>query len=271
MPDLVSKKTRYEFREHLVGFSVLREIEMHFASAGVECNHEHQPRCSGARRTLVEQYYQSVRWTEWRDVRKVLQAYENVLAAAPADEVERLSRWLERDGFAYREGRILAAAGVSLLQEVKSVASELDAGQLAQQIQRIEEAIHSDPALAVGSAKELVETSCQTMLAELGEEPPRNEDLPQVVKRVLRKLSLLPEDVPESAKGAKAIRRTLSNLASLVQGIVEVRNLYGTGHGKEGRMRGLEPRHAKLAVGAAVTLVTFLFDTYRQREKKSAD
>jgi hypothetical protein len=41
-----------------------------------------------------------------------------------------------------------------------------------------------------------------------------------------------------------------------------------TGHGPEGRAKGLELRHAKLAVGTATTLVTFLFDTYKQRKKK---
>jgi hypothetical protein len=47
-----------------------------------------------------------------------------------------------------------------------------------------------------------------------------------------------------------------------VQGIAEIRGLYGTGHGKEGRARGVNPRHARLAVGAASALVTFAFQTH---------
>lgn len=57
----------------------------------------------------------------------------------------------------------------------------------------------------------------------------------------------------------------MSNLASVTQGLAEIRNLYGTGHGKDGKRRGLLPRHARLAVGAATTLVTFLLDTHRER------
>jgi hypothetical protein len=54
----------------------------------------------------------------------------------------------------------------------------------------------------------------------------------------------------------------LSNLATIVQGVAELRGLYGTGHGKDGKARGLQPRHARLAVGAASSLVTFAFQTH---------
>ena len=47
-------------------------------------------------------------------------------------------------------------------------------------------------------------------------------------------------------------------------GLAELRGLYGTGHGKHGKTSGLSPRHAKLAVGAAATLATFLFQTHME-------
>jgi hypothetical protein len=79
----------------------------------------------------------------------------------------------------------------------------------------------------------------------------------------------VPEDIPESAKGADAIKRLLGNLGQVSQGIAELRNLYGTGHGKDGTFRGLGPRHARLAVGAATTLATFLFETHESRKEKT--
>jgi hypothetical protein len=54
-------------------------------------------------------------------------------------------------------------------------------------------------------------------------------------------------------------------LATVSQSLAELRNLYGTGHGKGGRTKGLSPRHAKLAVGAAATLAVFLFETHKER------
>lgn len=41
-------------------------------------------------------------------------------------------------------------------------------------------------------------------------------------------------------------------------GIAELRNPYGTGHGKPDSYKGLTVRHAKLAVGSATTLVEYL-------------
>lgn len=38
----------------------------------------------------------------------------------------------------------------------------------------------------------------------------------------------------------------------------EARNEYRSGHGKNGRFRGLQPRDAKLAVGAASTFAIYL-------------
>lgn len=94
---------------------------------------------------------------------------------------------------------------------------------------------------------------------------PRNPDLPQLVKLTCRELELTPNDIPEQAKAADTIKRLLSNLATITQGIAELRNQYGTGHGKQATTRGLNSRHAKLAVGAASTLAVFLAETHRAR------
>ena len=85
------------------------------------------------------------------------------------------------------------------------------------------------------------------------------------LREARKALGLIPESVPNSAKGAETIRRLLSNLGNVAQGLGELRNLYGTGHGKTGNAKGLSPRHAKLAVGAAATLATFLLETHSDR------
>lgn len=57
----------------------------------------------------------------------------------------------------------------------------------------------------------------------------------------------------------------VSDTFKFAQGLAELRNLYGTGHGKNGKRAGLTGRHAKLAVGAATTLALFLFETREDR------
>ncbi|MCZ7620156.1 MAG: abortive infection family protein [Myxococcota bacterium] len=166
--------------------------------------------------------------------------------------------------FTARRVGILSTPGITVAKEAFSGA---DAGYVAQQITRMEAAVQNDPGLAIGTAKELVETCCRTILVERGIEVPRNPDLAQLVKLTGKELELTPGDIPEQAKAAETIKRLLSNLATITQGIAELRNQYGTGHGKEATSRGLTSRHAKLAVGAASTLAIFLVETHRQRPK----
>ena len=85
-----------------------------------------------------------------------------------------------------------------------------------------------------------------------------------MVKETAKRLQLTPDDVRSEAAARDTIRRVLGNLGSIVAGISELRNAYGTGHGKAGG-GGLGPRHARLAVGAASTFAIFIFETYEQR------
>ena len=157
----------------------------------------------------------------------------------------------------------LLAGGPSLVT-LKETAIVFDARHLADQIRRMERSIETDPALAIGTAKEIIETCCKTILGERKKPFEGKPDIQVLTKAVLKELKLVPEGVPENAKGAKTIKVLLSNLATIVQGLAELRGLYGTGHGKDGRTKGLTPRHSKLAVGAATTLVNFLFDTHKE-------
>ncbi len=100
-------------------------------------------------------------------------------------------------------------------------------------------------------------------------EIPKNPDLPKLIKITCRELELTPSDIPEKAKASETIKRLLSNLATITQGVAELRNHYGTGHGKSASSKGLSPRHAKLAVGAASTLAVFLAEIHQVRSKKT--
>ena len=165
----------------------------------------------------------------------------------------------------------LQASGGPELDHLVDVAPVADMTQLRAQIERIRQAVSNDPSLAIGSAKELVETVCKTLLNEMSVESPAKPDVPALVRTTARALRLLPEDVPEASRGRDISRRILQNLASIGSGLAELRNLYGTGHGKSGRTRGLSPRHARLAVGAMATLAIFLFETYEARRTEIAD
>jgi len=214
MTDLISKKTRTEFREYFVG-TTLRTISEEFDAADVPFSSDYIPPESGQRRSLVEQYYHAVDFSSWRDVQKVLRVFENVLIELEErikhppwgnkDEwaEKRLSlllRRLERDGFVYVSGRLTAAAYNPTVEELSETASGLDSTILRQQIDRIRNAIEDDPDLAIGTAKELVETTCRTILADYGISADAAWDVTRLVKEARAVLKLVPEDVPDSAK-----------------------------------------------------------------------
>jgi hypothetical protein len=155
------------------------------------------------------------------------------------------------------------------LSSLKAKAKLMNAKHLAEQIGRMEAAVSADPRLAIGTAKELIETCCKTILAERGETVDDSADVPTLTKMTFKTLQLVPAEVPDNARGADIIKRLLSNLATVGHGLAELRNLYGTGHGKHGKTGGLLPRHAKLAVGAAATLSTFLFETHTDLNKRA--
>jgi hypothetical protein len=277
--ELISIKTRQVFREYMVGW-VLREISDEFDAARIDCDLAYQPGVSGQRRTLIEQYYHVVDWADGSHVKRVLQVFENVLhqaeklAEEPAyseeltkerkKEVTKLIYFLNKDGFQWIDGRIVAGVGVPLLDSIKETATIFDAKHMADQIRRMESAVETDPSLAIGTAKELIETCCKTILAERGKPVTGTPNIPTLTKETLKELKLVPEGIPDAAQGRDVIKRLLSNLGTIGNSLAELRGLYGTGHGKHGKASGLTPRHAKLAVGAAATLATFLFETHKE-------
>jgi hypothetical protein len=275
--ELISKKTRNEFREYLVGWT-LRTIANEFDAADIACDNDFQPPTSGERRSLVEQYYHSLDLTDPGDARKILRAFENILISiansshpyfSPQQkeaDLARLSACLRRDGYAFENGCLIPVTGTGDLVGLRATAVEFSAEYMTQQIKRMETAVDSDPAHAIGSAKEPVETCCRTILSDRGKPVQDRPDVLPLVRRTMEELKLVPEGIPEEAKCAKTIKAILGNLATVAQGLVELRNLYGTGHGKHGRAKGLYPRHARLAVGAAAALVMFLFDTHKERD-----
>lgn len=160
-------------------------------------------------------------------------------------------------------------AGLEISHLTPLITEKFDSEYIKKQIKRMNDSVEEDPTLAIGTAKELVETSLKSILTELKEDFDSKANIPTLTKIVFKKLKLAPEDISDNAKGADQIKMLLSNLATICKVLGELRNAYGTGHGKKVNFKGLGPRHARLIVGAAATLVTFVFETYQDREKVS--
>lgn len=195
------------------------------------------------------------------------------------EDVERirviLNEHLVKDGWEIREqirtsGHPIFApvrtitSDVHTIEVAKIVSQTIDAEYVSKQITRMQSALESDTEAAIGTAKEFVETICKTILKERDISYKLNEDMPKLVKQVAGVLELVPKGIIKEAKATEIIKRLLSNLGTVSDGLAELRNIHGTGHGKEASSKGLLLRHARLAVGAATTLAVFLWETHKE-------
>lgn len=199
------------------------------------------------------------------------------------EEVERLrqmyNHFLRQEGYelverARMSGRPVFAARHTdqvELTSLKSLKGSLPVGgvsYIARQITRMESAVDADPDLAIGTAKELVETVCRTILAELNAEAASTLDLAQLVKLTAKKLKLTPDEITDEDATADSLRRLLGSLGTITHCLAELRNKFGTGHGKAADSKGLDSRHARLVVGAASALALFLQETHQILETR---
>lgn len=214
-------------------------------------------------RFLCETIHPAVRF-EPEEARRLADLYNGFLRNDGFQLVET-TRISGKPVFAGRFVSVSTAPGIAAVREALAAT---DPGYVAQQITRMEAAVYDDPPLAIGTAKELVETTCKTILRERAIAFDDSLDLPQLVKLVAKNLKLTPDDVTDADAVGQTLRRLLGNLGSVTYGVAELRNLHGTGHGRVANNRGLSTRHAKLAVGAAAALVVFLLDTHREDQSE---
>lgn len=156
------------------------------------------------------------------------------------------------------------------LQEAERVAEALSGRYVAQQVRRLREAVEKDTELAIGTAKEFLETLCKTILNERGVAVPKNEDFPGLVNRTVESLSVVPKGIAAQPQSEKTIIRLLGNLGAIAHQLAEMRNQSGTGHGKSADHVGLQKRHARLAAGAAETLAVFLYECHEAEKPGGA-
>lgn len=89
-------------------------------------------------------------------------------------------------------------------------------------------------------AKELIESCCKTILDDLGIEWNKTDDVPQLTSKTMDVLNLLPANVQETDQGAATIKAVLGNLRAILSKLAEIRNPFGSGHGKSASFQGLE-------------------------------
>lgn len=181
-----------------------------------------------------------------------------------SDQVQKLieiyNKHLNSDGFEIAQtdeisgrpvftGRQKTIGQAHLVAKKVEIKKYLNTAYVNGKINTMTDAIHKDTDLAIGTAKELLETTCKSILRQKGIEINTNWTLPQLLKATTNSLDFEPKEASDPEKAEKAIKQILGGISSIVQGVGELRNGYGTGHGKDADFKGLEIKYAKLLVG----------------------
>jgi len=144
-------------------------------------------------------------------------------------------------------------------------ASESGFAHIHEQIEALEEALNKDnPGLVFDLARTLLESVCKTILSEKGIPFEERWELPRLFKASLDDLQLVPVSIPKEEKANESIRKLNGSLQTVVQSIIELRNVYGfASHGKGPGFKGLDTVHAFLVARAVDAIIHFLFTIHR--------
>ena len=114
---------------------------------------------------------------------------------------------------------------------------------LSKQIELMLRMQNENPTDAIGKAKELIESCCKTILDNKGVAWDKNWDMSKLTGETLKLLNLTPKNIPDSDPVSENIKAVLGNLRGITTKLAEIRNPYGSGHGKSASFTGLETRH----------------------------
>ena len=269
---LISKTTRNEFRELLVGYT-LREIEMTFDAGGLTPRADYQPTVSGQRRGLVEAYYANLDFSSRSDVKKLLPVYqeiiENLTQAAERQPdgdhvatINGLLRRMERDGFRYEGGRFASDALNVDTADAPTLVQLTDAS-IQEHLEKGRQKIaNADPAGAIATAYTLVEEILKQLLRKI--ETPFNEsegDIRALYKLVAEPLHLAPKNDSLEIY----LKSILEGLQRQIGGLFELANKASDRHA---RKYNPASHHARLAVNVAFTLCEFLLESYEYQQRR---
>ncbi len=179
---------------------------------------------------------------------------------------DRLEAQMKADGFAYvRGGRLLKANANLVAQTLENSIKNRDLAGVQDEFERITANVDKDPAAAATASCALLESMFKMYIADEKLTPPADESILPLWKVVKTHLKLNATDVQD-----ENLRKILSGISSVVDGIAGLRTRKGSAHGHDLRKSyRIEVRHARLASHAAFTLAMFFLETIESRKKNA--
>lgn len=189
----------------------------------------------------------------------------NELLSHDGYEIYSSNKISNREVYSYRK---ITSEEIHIDEHINELSTEFNSDYIDVQMNEMIKSIETNPSDSIGKSKELLESCCKTILDKLDVDADKNWTVQKLMKETCKVLQLTPKDIDPNAKAANSIKQILGHFSAISAGIAELRNAYGSGHGKKASYKGLSSRHARLAISSSLTTVRFLWDTYNEREKK---
>lgn len=178
----------------------------------------------------------------------------------------RINSVFAQNGLSYSHGGYIFGSSVSVpTKSLDDLLRKQAIPEIEIEFQRALESVESDPPSAVTAACAILEAFCRIYLQEEGFPVPSDLSAKPLWNAVSQHIGFAPATQTDND-----IKKVLSGFLSVVDGIACFRTHDGSAHGKERRNYRIFPRHARLAVHAAHTLVLFGLETWAHRKSKNA-
>lgn len=174
----------------------------------------------------------------------------------------RLEKVLASCGLQYINGGTVVVAGLAApSRTLDELIKARDFDSIGAEFERALRSVDISPRDAVSAACNIIESFCKTYIEEEGLEMPAKQDLQPVWAVVRKHLGIDPSRVED-----RDLQEIMSGLIAVASGIGALRTHASSAHGAGKRGYKLEPRHARLAVHAAHTLVLFLLESWTKKK-----
>lgn len=157
--------------------------------------------------------------------------------------------------YSFRERQL----GADMEDKKEKIKAYLNTDYVKSKIKIMSDAVYDNTDLALGTAKELIETTCKSILKEKSVAVDKNWDLSRLFKETINCLSFLDaKEVDNPEQATKSVKQILSGCNSIIQGIAELRNNYGTGHGKDENFKSLPSKYASFVAATVADIIIFI-------------
>ncbi|MEZ4647488.1 MAG: abortive infection family protein [Candidatus Eisenbacteria bacterium] len=176
------------------------------------------------------------------------------------DRRQKIERALLRSELSYATGGRIAGLVGTPSRTLGELIEDRDLAAIELEFERALRSVESDPREAVSAACNILESVCKVFIEEEFLDMPKKQDLKPVWDVVRRNLGFDAGSVED-----RDLKEILSGLGAVVGGIAALRTHASSAHGSAKKLYRLEPRHARLAVHSAHTIVAFILESWDKR------